>query len=251
MMPRPGQGTENLEHRKSGKGAQIPEFLISRFAASVRLFPLLLAALTSSATPTNYPSWWLDRGVLATNGVTTNDYAAVNAGQLKWVAAKAREELDAHLPGGAGSNVAALVTGFSTSNNYPAINLGQLKAVAAPFYDRLIAEGYATNYPWTTNTADDANYAAANIGQLKFLFSFDLRTDTDGDGLADWVETATGVYVGPGDTGSDPNTGDSDGDGLSDGAEVQASTDPNSNDRTAPNVRIQSPGNAQRFLRLP
>jgi hypothetical protein len=34
------------------------------------------------------------------------------------------------------------------------------------------------------------------------------------------VETNTGIYNGPGDTGSDPDVPDTDGDGLDDGAEV-------------------------------
>ena len=45
-------------------------------------------------------------------------------------------------------------------------------------------------------------------------------TDTDGDGLPDSVETNTGTYNGPSDTGTDPNSPDTDGDGLDDGAEV-------------------------------
>lgn len=44
--------------------------------------------------------------------------------------------------------------------------------------------------------------------------------DRDGDGLADDVETNTGVFQSPGDTGTDPDNPDTDGDGLSDGKEV-------------------------------
>jgi hypothetical protein len=44
--------------------------------------------------------------------------------------------------------------------------------------------------------------------------------DTDEDGLADSVETDTGVYVSSGDTGTDPEIADDDGDGLLDGHEV-------------------------------
>jgi hypothetical protein len=52
-------------------------------------------------------------------------------------------------------------------------------------------------------------------------------TDTDQDELCDIVETNTGIYVGPQDTGTDPNNSDTDGDGLDDGAEVTThSTDP-------------------------
>ena len=44
--------------------------------------------------------------------------------------------------------------------------------------------------------------------------------DTDGDGLSDAVETGTGVYVSATDTGSNPNLDDTDGDGLSDAVET-------------------------------
>jgi hypothetical protein len=44
--------------------------------------------------------------------------------------------------------------------------------------------------------------------------------DDDGDGLINSVETDTGFYVGPTDTGTDPLTPDADADGVSDGEEV-------------------------------
>lgn len=50
--------------------------------------------------------------------------------------------------------------------------------------------------------------------------------DTDGDGLADGVETGTGIFVGPGDTGTAPLDPDTDNDGAGDGLEVQVGTDP-------------------------
>jgi hypothetical protein len=50
--------------------------------------------------------------------------------------------------------------------------------------------------------------------------------DDDGDGLLDAVETNTGIYVGPNDTGTNPLLADTDGDGYFDGAEIAAGTDP-------------------------
>jgi len=50
--------------------------------------------------------------------------------------------------------------------------------------------------------------------------------DSDGDGLTDNVETNTGIYVSPADTGTDPGIPDTDGDGLTDGDEVSHPTNP-------------------------
>jgi hypothetical protein len=106
---------------------------------------------------------------------------------LKWMATNACEELEATLPGGAGYNIWALISSFTNTNNYRPVNLGQLKYVAQPFYDRLIEVGYATNYPWSGQPND---YALANIGQMKNVFSFDVATwlpgDATGEGIPNW-----------------------------------------------------------------
>lgn len=61
-----------------------------------------------------------------------------------------------------------------------------------------------------------------------------VDADTDGDGLLDVVETSTGSYVSPVNTGSNPLVADSDGDGINDGLEVSMNdgyiTDPNHED---------------------
>ncbi|OGV64291.1 MAG: hypothetical protein A2283_13635 [Lentisphaerae bacterium RIFOXYA12_FULL_48_11] len=189
----------------------------------------------------DYPSWWTNRNVISTSAIT-NDFAAVNAGQLKWIAVKAKEELDEKLAGGAGTGVNALVGSFTSSNNYLAVNAGQLKNVAAPFWTRLIEAGYTNTYPWTTNTTtDDMDYAAANIGQLKYAFSFELEgflgMDSDGDGMSDSWENqyfgslsqcAFGDYDFDGlnnlaekHNNTNPTESDSDGDGICDGKEVR------------------------------
>ena len=51
--------------------------------------------------------------------------------------------------------------------------------------------------------------------------------DSDDDGLDDSVETNTGVYVSPSDTGTDPNKADSSGDLFTDGEVVSLGLDPN------------------------
>lgn len=188
----------------------------------------------------DYPSWWIGRGVISTNVALTNDFAGVNAGQLKWVATNAYNEIRNALPNGAGSNLTATISAFTPSNNYVGINLGQLKNLAGPFYDRLIQESYTSDYPWTTNTiADDVDYSLANVGQVKNVFSFDLRKDDDVDGMADWWEARYGVIDPVADPDGDglsnlaeyqnlldPTNSDTDGDGLPDGWELQYGFDP-------------------------
>ena len=74
---------------------------------------------------------------------------------------------------------------------------GQLKEVARHFFDRLQAELYyptGQSYPWDAPVAQPvADYAVANLGQIKSLFQFDLATDSDKDGLPDWWEKAHGL----------------------------------------------------------
>jgi len=50
------------------------------------------------------PAWWVARGAVASGGAgSANDYAAVNQGQLKNFAGAASKEMEAMLPGGAGT----------------------------------------------------------------------------------------------------------------------------------------------------
>jgi hypothetical protein len=136
---------------------------------------LLEYELGSDPTGRGAPAWWSNQGVLSANSPVANDFAAINQGQIKWMAAKACAEMQTVFAeqGGAGSNVMALVQGFTADNNYMAVNIGQLKAVAKPFYDRLIELGKASTYTWV-NAAQTNDFGAANIGQAKHLFSFDL-----------------------------------------------------------------------------
>ncbi len=160
-----------------------------RLAAAIGVVALVALAAIAA---TNYPSWWITRGVVNTNAAPA-DYAPVALGQLKWIASNACDELQTNLPGGAGTGVIALIRGFSLTNNYSPANQGQLKRTATPFYDRLIEEGYTNAYPWTPGTSDDADFAPASQGQVKNAFSFDLSYDIDADGLPGWWEQLYGL----------------------------------------------------------
>ena len=74
---------------------------------------------------------------------------------------------------------------------------------------------------------------ATQVGDLEIggieIGTYTLPTplvDTDGDGLYDSVETNTGIYVSPSDTGTDPQLEDSTGDGFTDGEVVSAGLSP-------------------------
>ncbi len=127
---------------------------------------------------TNYPNWWTTRSVLIP-GSLENDYAVVNQGQVKQMAYQAYLELEQKLPGGAGASIVTIINTLSLTNGNDApITLGQLKNIAQPFYDRLTQVGYQGGYPWTSSTNDDEDFNAANIGQLKTVFSFMHQIDT-------------------------------------------------------------------------
>jgi hypothetical protein len=175
---------------------------------------LLLASPVPPNKPTYYPGWWFEHDVIRrtdtnvtspswpTHYPAVDDYVIVNQGQVKHIASKAYAEFNLRLPGGAGTNLTALINSFTTNNNYDVANIGQLKAVAEPFYARLIEVGYAATNPWTSGTDD---YAAANVGQLKNLFGFDL-TALAGE-LPEWWQL---YYFG--EIGINPGA-DADGDG--------------------------------------
>jgi len=84
------------------------------------------------------------------------------------------------------------------------------------------------------NTISDASLRAlaASEGPLTYTCAppgsgTRMGVDRDRDELGDGVETGTGVFVSPSDTGSSPTNPDTDGDGANDGVEVLAGTDPN------------------------
>jgi hypothetical protein len=206
----------NPRHKRSAISALRPILVLS----AVALLPWLLFG--------SAPSWWTERGVLIQNA-PADDYAPANHGQLKNISKAAVTELDTKLAGGAGDTLHQLITNWSSvtpeTNDFAPLNLGQLKNVAKLFYDRLIAAGLVTEYPWANPPSPPDDFAVANIGQLKNLFSFDLAAvdplyDGDHNGLPDQWERQ---YFGT--TGVDPNA-DPDSDGISNLQEYLNGTDP-------------------------
>lgn len=235
---------------------------------------LLAQAPIPAGKPASHPGWWYEREVIRRNDPmelsplwpddypSSDDFAVLNQGQLKFLATQAAQELDAHLPGGSGSALKDLTASWLESappevirDDFAAVNQGQLKTIAQLIYGRLITEQYTTDYPWTSSTGDDSSYSAANVGQAKNLFKFDLLLDTDFDDLPDWWEwayfgsyneTGSGNYDGDTLTNlqeyqqfSDPTQGDSDGDGALDSTELTAGTNPGFKDHPAVQLYVE------------
>ncbi len=196
------------------------------------------------------PEWWALRGAV-NPAIAADDYAVLNHGQLKQLAAKAYDELEYQLPGGAGPLLTALIAEWylppgsaaPQPDGYASVNIGQLKNLAKLFYDRFAQINYrevplfglpaGQPYPWSTGTADDDDFALATIGQAKLLFSFEPGGDPDGDYLASGWEAAYGLN--PREP-SDAN-GDLDNDGLSNRDEYFAGTDPTNSDTDGDGMR--------------
>lgn len=179
--------------------------------------------------PSNYPHWWFERDIIKrTNSGETNpawsgsyatqeEKAAFNIGQLKHVAAVARDEMEARLAGGADTEINNLVNSWTavTSEDTDSVVIGQLKYVASLFLQRLNAVGYTEPLSgfsgnqnpasiltdWGASGASDNDKDLAVIGQLKYLFSWDLSNfasfpDADLDGLDDSWEQAIANFYG-------------------------------------------------------
>lgn len=140
---------------------------------------LLFASLTLQTMQAAAPGWWSTQGVFKPQA-QADDYAALNQGQLKLLASKARLQMELSLPGGAGSAITQMINQWRLArpqtDDYSVVNVGQMKKVARPFYERLAGLNLLTLPTWINGAgagnADD--YAAANLGQAKGIFSFTL-----------------------------------------------------------------------------
>ncbi len=172
--------TFNRRTRKSAS-SEDSSFTIQQGALMVTFFVAL--ALTLQAAQ---PAWWTATGG-PLNSNPANDYAVANQGQLKQFTQKAVLYMDTNLPGGAGTTLDTMVAGwsnyyatngYSSTNPAPqdfkAVNLGQLKYVASLVDGQLVSAGYTGLYPSWIVPNTNTDYVAANIGQLKTVFNFDL-----------------------------------------------------------------------------
>ena len=215
------------------------------------------------------PAWWSRPDTtIWSGGAPPSDLAhaaPVAIGQVKHVAKQAKAYLDERFAsiGGSGPEIGNLLGTFSnTTQDAAPATVGQVKFVAAPFYRRLnvmgvdvrpallahvpaaevatftqvLAQQSRPYFPWNPSAPAEQNAAPATIGQLKFVFSFDLAEplaflpvvagtlDSDGDLLPDFWERSYGTNPTIADQGAD-----ADEDGLTNAAEVFAAS------RTLPN----------------
>jgi hypothetical protein len=191
---RPAQGLWLLPAlRRSGR---LRSFVSACTLASMFLQPL------SAVSPG--PAWWTTQQVLKPN-TDADDFAVINQGQLKALAAKAAAEMNARFSSsiGAGKAINALLAQWhlttTPKDDYAVATTGQLKALAAPFYERL-----GMDLPWDGAIEPPDDYAAANIGQAKALFSFPITTDIldslqethDKDGWTTLNSILAGTFTG-------------------------------------------------------
>ena len=230
------------------------QLIEQKYLASFFLFMVSKAVLLSTQ-----PSWWADYSLV--DGSTRQDTAVATHGQAKHAVQKAYQYLEVELSeiGGAGLAVTTLYTTYCTSaptdaaNDRLPLSIGQLKYLAKPFYDHLnsAAADFDTSamnpastdiYPWTVEQSDDADRALATLGQLKFVFSFDLSLwlspadDTDRDNILDTWEQAI-IDADPEDvisTIADVQPEDDyDADGLNNQNEFLQGSNPLTNDHPA------------------
>ena len=83
----------------------------------------------------------------------------------------------------------------------------------------LPSRGVDTDIGSAVNTVNFANESGNQMLAIDVTIENE-PLDTDADGLPDAVETGTGHFVDPSDTGTDPAVADTDGDGYLDGDEV-------------------------------
>ncbi|MFO1440191.1 MAG: polymorphic toxin-type HINT domain-containing protein [Verrucomicrobiaceae bacterium] len=163
------------------------------------------------------PAWWGTRNVVPLNQAKPDDFAALNQGQLKNFVRAAIEELHEKVPSGAGADLNALLARWRSpgnpSDDYAVVTVGQLKAAAKPVYEALSRAGLVSQKPWTDAAGDDDNFAVANIGQAKRVFSFSVAAanlfslnDRNGDGILDVLQLfdPSGQVISGGSSG---NTG--------------------------------------------
>ena len=95
-----------MKHPRNQRRHSRPYSWVCASGATLLLIPAFLFGTVAA--------WWTEPDPLDSSlaPVQLDDYAAINARQLKDIASLARDELQAQLPGGAGREINQLVTSF-------------------------------------------------------------------------------------------------------------------------------------------
>lgn len=228
----------------SSAGAVSPRLVL----ALATFFCMLAVSLSLYATQ---PAWWNSRGAV-NPGATRNDYAMANEGQLKQFTQQAVKEMNANLPAfGAGNDLNSLVAGWIADysangysaahpkpSDFQAVNVGQVKYIGGIVWNQLLAAGYTSTLPsWLVVTSSDSQ--AANLGQLKTVFDFDLTYSSTGSTLPDWwlIHNFGSVLVDG--TTVNPNA-DPSGDGMTNYQNYENGTDPILKDNPAVGLEVST-----------
>lgn len=156
--------------------------LVRNGVAALSLASLLVCP--SGAVSPVEPAWWAQYEAVDPYG-QSDDFAAANVGQLKYIASRAAAALNdaeaaALVPLNASqlqakTAIDAMLAMWNqpplpdvSRDDFQALNAGQLKQVASLFYDRL-----GLPHPWPAVSTDD--HQMVNVGQLKHVFAFDPR----------------------------------------------------------------------------
>jgi len=226
-----------------------------------KAFIVCLAAALCSLLYAVEPGWWTASGITNTTGDRAEGRSAATVGQLKYIATKAREHIDAVI--GNAISRADWNAAFggkdpfplqATGENTAPATVGQAKFLLDGLYNAMIAENVDTNFlllqnnlawaeskPWAPIDDSLENSHPITVAQLKFAFSFDLNLDTDSDGMLDIVE----IQIINADLGDAINTlgdvltsDDFDGDGLINANELAGVFNPVKKDHPAVGLKI-------------
>ncbi len=130
-------------------------FLAAAFACAAAAFTPLHAEDVGEPAQPQTPAWWTAPATRIINAdAPQNNYGPLNVGQLKHTATQAHAYFESLLSGGAGFPLTDLFPAPPgpadpaypqwRTANYAPANIGQLKAVGLPFYNQLISFGIDT-----------------------------------------------------------------------------------------------------------
>ncbi len=171
---------------------------IRKFVGFVPIVCAVSVMMSPTMAKADPPSWWLESGAVTGKNISPHYHQAiVNVGQAKWMVRKAYEQMELHLPGGAGfpltypygeeNTIGAL---FEETPENPSelwyedqkkpLNVGQLKFLAHKFYQRFAELGFDENSPgWPVGMVLDETNEPLGIMDEVPLFPWRVKVHED------------------------------------------------------------------------